>query len=298
MPCRLDDHNVPVYQTASSDLLLELGPSGGVFARAERQRDRSPYKRYLSPCKRQRDWQQVRRRLTEIRDAATRETDRERSAQLQYDADALTNRLPAMVRRLHQFKGVNNRRIFTHLAARIEALDDQAKVSLTPWLGASSLVTARDIRKAISSHPSLLRDKKNLEALLDTLETHRVQIDFVRGEDTTSCPRLAITSGTNERFDIDASAFVPAHTLLIRLFESNSRHACIPWQYLREGVESVDVIDYPGEWVKRRGEYVEGRGRGEPFGARTQLFPLSNNAYLHQPFQTPIIRLQRLLRRQ
>ena len=175
MPCVVQQ-NKAVYETRMTPRHpLAMSDRKSVFFRAERQRDSHPYKRYVtSTCQKQADrssWRAVKALLTFARNDTKQKTQDALLAQSSYDASQLRI-LNTILQHLRNFKGHNNSHIFQHLANRIDALDEQARVSITPFLHKSHLAKAKNIRSGLSNHPRLAQAKKEIEALILSLENH------------------------------------------------------------------------------------------------------------------------------
>ena len=304
--CKLDDNNGrPIYETAqTSSTPLELGQRGGVYFNSTTRNGR-PYKRYPK-CKFQENWPAVRHALLTRLNPVHVQIRREIEEQRIYDANILGVHFPPLLERLSLFKGAGGRLLFQPIAERIEALDDDAKIALVPWLRKNRCVLAKNIKDAFSNHPSLQKDKLELDAIVLGMENHSVQLDFIRGDDPTQCPRLVGPVNESERIDMmDGEEFDPSQTVMVRFSEVADihvdRHACIPWQTLSEYVQGKNPITHGTVSRMHEGgddmeEYETTNERGPPVAAVLDLFPMNNNRLAADPFVTPLLRMQRLLR--
>ena len=298
MPCRVEG-DAAVYETARSPATaLEMGRSDGVFIRALRQRDQKPYKRYVSPCKKQRDWAAVRARLRRLRDRAAEETERHVRRQAEYDARTLRTTLPPLVAALRAFRAVNNQAVFAPFADRIDALDDQGKVALAPWLARNACAKPRPRLKQPMGE-ALKRAKEDLDVVIDALEVYTTQFDFTRGEGD-ACPRLAIGADDERTDPIALEPFVPSQTVLVRVSDPDDarRHACLPYETIVEYANALHVVKDSGErrWREQTQDFEDGPGRGQRYVPVVHVFPYGNTQLMHAPLDAPALRLLRLQR--
>jgi hypothetical protein len=297
MPCSYDEEDDAVrYSTSKTPpTLIELGSKGGVFMRATNHRSQRPYKRYLSPCKRQGDWPRIRHALERLQDESARRTDLEASEQAHFDASVMATR-PSLLAVLRDKRGTQ-RSTCRLLADQIEGLDEQGMVCILAYMVNDRFVHARAIHDAVANHPSLKAAKEALVTLIDSVDTHRVSIDFVKGSDA-ECPGLSIRNENDERVDIITDdSFIPSQTLLVRVHElcGRGRSICLPLENWLFMIRSGDTFEWTGEWRSTRHEFVDG-GRGTQVANVWKLFPANNGAMYVDPIHVPLVRLKRLLR--
>lgn len=303
MPCAIDGDDAIYTTRMTPRALLDMGPTQGVSIRAERRRDGHPYKRYVtSPCKRQRDWPQIRAHMRRAMDEVKRTTHAEIRAQARYDAHHLHTTLPPLLQKLRDFRGAGNRAILAPLADRIDALDEQGMVAIAPYLQRNNCVRVRsDRKKRIDDRPSLKEDKEHLQLMIKALEEHSVQLAFAYGNDTTTCPRLRVGPADERADPYDQSPFVPSLTVIAHLNEGRAgRTMCVPWEAIRPAA-NIDPIEYLGESVQGTSpegvrEFVDGTGRGPPRAMIHRIFPANNNAMHANPVLVPALRLRRIAR--
>ena len=296
MPCRVEGDGA-VYETARSPpTALEMGQSDGVFFRALRQRDQRPYKRYVSPCRRQRDWPVVRARLMRLRDRAEDETGRLLRLQAEYDARTLRETLPPLLAALRVARAVNNQPFLASFADRIEALDAQGRVAIAPWLARNECAKPRSrLKRPIEDYKALSAARTDLDVVLAALEAYTTQFDVTRGG-RGECPRLVI--GTNdERVDpIWLEPFVPSQFVIVRASDHDGRHVCLPLDTIVAYARSLAVVQDSGErrWVAGSQQFEDGPGRGERYSPVMHLFAYGNAELMHVPLSVPVLRIRRL----
>ena len=169
-------------------------------------------------------------------------------------------------------------------------------MALTPWLARSALSKAKNLKNGLANHPKLRDAKQHAELLVDSLETHDVQLDFT---DCTprACPRIAPHRGDEGVDPWDQAPYVPTLTTLVLVHEEGvDRNMCIPWESVRAAGDAAPV-QTPGQsvWSPARREYIDRPG-GEPFAATQRLMPAHNDRLAAEPFVVPVLRIRRLSR--